>query len=542
MKKLLIFVLFVSMGCGVYAQSLQDVKTQMYYERYNTASEMLRNAIKIDPRNTEAWYMLTRCYLKDDKIASFYDSIPSVPAGLEKSPYIACAKGDVFLRQGKKDSAATYFNAALDQSRQKDPAILLAIAIAHIRADSGNAIYALDLLSKAIKIDKKNPALYVEQGNSYRRLQNGTESYKAYAKAIDVDKTYAEAYYRLGKLFATQNNPDMYLKYFQQAVAADSAYSPAWYALYYFYYFKNPVQAMVYLNKYISTSDFNPVNSYRKADLLYLSKDYPRAIREADLLVSDQHTEVDPRLFKLLAYSYYELKDSIKALDNMRIYFEKQQDSSLIAKDFESMAEMMSRFPGKEDSAAYYLAKAISVEKDSTLKINFYKTLADLYKKMNDYRSQSLWLGRYYLSNPQAGNVDLFNWGIATYLARNYLTADSIFTVYSEKYPDQTFGYYWKARSDIAIDTVMEMGLAVPSYKQIIKLSTEDSARQYNKKWLIEAYGYLAAYEANTEKNYPEAMEYLESLIILDPENVSAKKYIDILKRNHARSAISKNK
>lgn len=542
MKQILFFIFFMSGGYGMYAQSLQDAKSLMYHERFISASDLLRNTIKSDPRSTEAWYLLTLCYLNDDKISSFWDSVPPVPADLQNAPYITCAKGNVVLRHGKKDSATVLFNTALNQTRQKDPAILLAVAIAHIRSDSGNATYALDLLSKAIKLDKKNPALYVEQGNAFRRLYNGTEAYKSYTKAIDIDPAYGEAYYRLGKLFVTQNNPDMFLKYFRQATTADSSYAPAWYALYYYYYFKDPGQALVYLNRYISVSDPDPVNNYRRADLLYLSKKYPEAIREADWLVSGENPAIDPRLYKLQAYSYNELNDSVKALDKMRIYFEKQPDSLLIAKDFESMADMYSRFRGKEDSAAIYLSKAINMEKDSTLKISYYKNIADLYKKVNDYKSQSIWLGRFYQSNTRAGNVDLFDWGISAYLAKDYASADSIFALYSEKYPDQTFGYYWKARADIAIDTTMEKGLAVPSYKQVIRLSTQDSTGHPNKKWLVEAYGYLAAYDANTEKNYPEAMEYLENLLVQDPGNVSAKKYIEILKKNNARSAISKNK
>ena len=286
MKQILFFIFFMSGGYGIYAQSLQDAKTRMYDERYISASELLRNTIKSDSRSAEAWYLLTLCYLNDNKISSFWDSVPPVPAELENAPYIECAKGNVLLRRGKKDSAAAFFNSALNQTRQKDPAILLAVAIAHIRADSGNATYALDLLSKAIKLDKKNPALYVEQGNAFRRLYNGTEAYKSYTKAIDINPAYAEAYYRLGKLFVTQNNPDMFLKYFRQATTADTSYAPAWYALYYYYYFKDPGQALVYLNRYISASDPDPVNNYRRADLLYLSKKYPEAIREADWLVS----------------------------------------------------------------------------------------------------------------------------------------------------------------------------------------------------------------------------------------------------------------
>ena len=182
-----------------WAQTLQDAKKLMYHERYSSASELLRNSIKTDPRNTEAWYLLTRCYLRDDKIASFWDSIPAVPAGLENSPYIECAKGDVLFHHGKRDSAAVFFNAALDQSNQKDPAILLAVAIAISGPTPEMRSYALNLLVKAIRLDKKDPALYVEQGNAYRRMRNGGESYKAYAKALEINKIYAEAYYRQGK-------------------------------------------------------------------------------------------------------------------------------------------------------------------------------------------------------------------------------------------------------------------------------------------------------------------------------------------------------
>jgi Tfp pilus assembly protein PilF len=541
MKQLFILVLMMTGGICLRAQSLQDAKTLMYHQRYISASNLLRNMIKDDPRNPEAWYLLTRCYLKDDRISSFWDSIPAVPADIEKSPFIECAKGDVLLRHGKKDSAAAFFDAALNQSGQKDPFILLAIAIAHIRSDSGDPVYALALIAKAIRIDKKNPALYIEQGNAFRRLQDGTDAYKAYTRACEISAAYAEAYYRLGKLFATQNNPELYLKYYQQAVAADSLYAPAWYALYYHYYFINPEQAMTCLDRYMLVSDFDKDNSYRKTDLLYLSKKYSDAVRQANLLVTKQPA-ADPRIFKLLAYSYRELNDSVRALENMRIYFERQQDTALLSTDYESMADMMMRFPGKEDSAAIFLSRTVPLQKDSAAKVNIYKNIADIYKKIHDYENQGIWLGRYYNLNPRAGNVDLFNWGMATYLAKNYPLADSIFKHYADKYPDQTFGYYWKARADIAMDTTMELGLAVPSYQEVIKLSKDDSTGHPNKRWLIEAYGYLAAFEANTEKNYPGALEYLEKLLVLDPDNKTAKKYVEILKKNNARSAISKNK
>ena len=56
----------------------------------------------------------------------------------------------------------------------------------------------------------------------------------------------------------------------------------------------------------------------------------------------------------------------------------------------------------------------------------------------------------------------------------------------------------------------------------------------------MEAYGYVAAYEANVEKDYDDAIEYFEKLLDLDPNNSDAKKYVEILKKNLAKEEGSK--
>src|SRR5207237_6331810 len=109
----------------------------------------------------------------------------------------------LLLAENKKDSATIYFNQALDKTKEKDPEILLAIANAHITTKPGDANYAISLLHKAIKKDKKNPALYVALGDAYRKPGNGSEAYKSYQEAIDQDNKYAAALYRMGKIFVS---------------------------------------------------------------------------------------------------------------------------------------------------------------------------------------------------------------------------------------------------------------------------------------------------------------------------------------------------
>ena len=149
--------------------------------------------------------------------------------------------------------------------------------------------------------------------------------------------------------------------------------------------------------------------------------------------------------------------------------------------------------------------------------------------------AQAKWLGQYYSTNGQASNVDLFNWGIAAYRSENYLLADSVFGLYTMKYPNQGFGYYWRARTNAVIDSGMTAGLAIPHYNKLIEVVGTDSLSETDKKWVVEAYGYLATYEANTLKDYEKAIEYFDKILQIDPENVNAKKFIPILEASAKR-------
>ncbi|HEX9514046.1 MAG TPA: tetratricopeptide repeat protein [Puia sp.] len=536
MKKTLFLLPLLFVVGGLKAQSIADARKLLYYERYDGATHLLQSIIKADPNNAEAWWLLTQCALHNGRIKPMKDSLAALPAGNANAPLLLCAYGDVLLRENKKDSASVYFNKALDETKQKDPSVLLAIAQAHQDADSGDASYAADLLNKAIKRDKRNPEYYVALGNAYRKLADGTQSFKAYQDALAQAPHYVAALYRIGKIFVTQDNAEMYLKYFNDAVGLDSLYAPAWYELYYHYYFRDVNKAMDCLNHYIAGTDKSVRNDVLVTDLLYASQKYEAAIRHAQALIGQQGKSPEPRLYKLIAYSYKELNDSTRALDFMRRYFGAQNDTGFVVKDYETMGEIYEKLMNRPDSAVGYYVKAGELEKDSVKRMAYDKKLADLYKKEKDYHNQALWQGRYYQRNSKATNLDLFNWGLAHFMAKDYQMADSVFGLYEAKYPGQDFGYYWRARSDAAIDTAMATGMAIPHYLKLIGIAGKDSAEKTNRKHLIEAYGYIAAYKANTEKDFAGSIGYFEKMLALDPGNTDARKYIRILQKNQIKA------
>ena len=532
MKKMLFLFLGMTVIGGLGAQSIRDARQLIGYERYDSAAHLLQDLIKANPNNAEAWWLLTQASLHNGRIRPMKDSLLQLPSGNANAPLVLCAYGQVLLQENKKDSANLYFNKALAETKEKDPVVLLAIAKAQQDAPDGDASYAVDLLNKALKRDKHNAELYVALGNAYRKLQNGTDSYKAYQNALIEDNKCVEASYRLGKIFVSQENPEMYLKYFNDAVGADPQYAPAWYELYYHYYFRGDVnKAMDCLQHYITASDKSSRNDYLLTDLMFVSKKYEDAIQNARQLIARQGKDTDPRMYKLVAYSYKEMNDSADALNYMQQYFKVQQDTGFVVKDYETMGDIYDKMH-QGDSAAGYYVRAGAMEKDSVGKIGYYKKLAGIYKKLQDYPDQAIWLGKYYHANPRATNLDLFNWGLANYMAKEYVMADSAFGLYEGKYPEQEFGYYWRARSDAAIDTAMATGMAIPHYLKVIEIAGKDTANRTNRKHLVESYGYIAAYKANTEKDYAGAIDYFGKLLALDPNNTDAQRYVGILKKN----------
>jgi len=532
MKKIVISLNVILAATVLQAQTTDQGFQQLYYERYQSAEHSFEQAVQQNANDARAWYGLARTYLLENEPQKAENKIHSAPASVLDEPYFEVAHGAVLLYEGKKDSAAYFFNKALGQTREKDEDILSAVAQAHIDAKSGDGNYAIELIRKAIKRDKHNAALYTELGDAYLKLSNGSEAYTAYNDAIEEDSKYAAAYHQLGTIFLSQKNVSLYLQNFNKAVAADPNYAPSIYKLYTYYFYHDPAKALQYYNDYAAKSDHTIQSEYELADILYVNKKYQEAIQKAKSILSSEGQKAKPRLYKLIAYSYADLKDSSQALNYMQQYVSSEEDSNFIAKDFETMADLYAAVNNNVDSAVVFYKKAVELEKDSSAMYNDYKKLADLSKSVKDYTAQAEWLGKYYVGNEEANNVDLFNWALANYLANNYQAADSVFGLYTEKYPEQAFGYYWRARSNVAIDTAMTEGLAVPHYQKLIEVLQKDTTNTNFKRWMTEAYAYLAAYEANTKKDYAEAIDYFQKVLEVDPENENARKYISVLEQS----------
>ncbi|MEO5889453.1 MAG: tetratricopeptide repeat protein [Ferruginibacter sp.] len=537
MKKIYFFLLPALLIVGfANSQTIEDAKKHIYYERFETAKNILQSVISQENASPDAWYWLAEIYLNENSIDSAKKILESKTSQLSKeksslkeSPLIFIGWAHMLLDSGLKEQAREQMVKVLEAGKYKDPAALLAVAKANVASKNGDSLWAVELLQKAVKRDKKNEEIYTALGDAYRKMIDGSNAIMSYDKALEINPSYAEAMFKKGRIYKTQKNAEIYMDRFNKAFQADSVYTPVLYELYYYHYFRNVVKSKRFLKKYIANADPSPKHAYMIADIDYVSTNWDLAIKEAKDILRSGGTDAQPRLYKMIAYSQAALGDSSTALTNMNLYFEKQHDSSLTAKDFEMKAKLLEKLNPDKSLAIEWYKKALVREQDKLDSVSYMINVADLQKELGNRDREAAWREKIYELKEQPTNLDIYKWGMALYSGKNYMKADSVFAIYEEKYPDQVHGYLWRARSNALIDTNMEKGLAVPHYLKLIDLISGDTAT--NKQLLVRTYEYLGAYEANTTKDYATSLGYYDKILELDPDNSDALKYTAILKK-----------
>lgn len=514
------------------AQESAEVEQLLDNERYESAEAILEKRITTEGIMPDINYLLVKTYLEQDKVNEVKDFITKykLSDNPDADPLDRITYARYLLQKGDRAAANVIFNSILENKKnRKNPLLLMAMAEVNIAEDMGDPAQALEWLKMAGDKDDNNPSINILEGLAYRKLSDASKAFLAYQQALKKDKNNVKAHYLLGKIFTAQKNQEVYLEHFMKAYKIDSTYAPVLEALYDHYYNIDVRIARKYLEKFIANTDHTIQHDYRMTDMYYLTGDYNRAITGALKLIDTEKEKAQPRLYKLMAYSAMKSKDTLKALEYANQYFSKEQPVKLIAADFELKAILTEAQPGAEKGAIDYYSIAGEMDTLVANKIKYATAIIKLTKKADMISKQAYWLGKLYQWKEKTNNIDLFNWGLAHYTAAEYLQSDSVFTLYTERYPEDIFGHYWRAQANAAIDTALAQGLAVPHYIKVTEIGEKD--KEKNKKMLLKAYGYLGGYEANIRKDYVQSLMWFEKFLELDDENADAKRYAETLRK-----------
>jgi Tfp pilus assembly protein PilF len=538
-KRFISFVTMVVLGSNVlFAQSVEQGRKFLYYERYKSARENFEKVLAANPNNIEATYWLGQTMLEQKDTVAAKNLYQKALQQNGNAPLILVGMGQMELREGKTNDARQRFETAISLTKGKDVEVFNAIGRANVDAKAGDATYAIEKLNLATQVKGfKDPETYIIMGDAYRKLIDGGNAITSYNKAFTLDPKYAAAKHKMAKVYLTQRNADMFLPLFEEAVKIDPAYKPTYFELFYYWYYRDVNKAAPLLESFIANSDQGPESEYLKTDFLYASGKFAEAKDKALGLITQFGAKVEPRVYKMVAYACDTLKDIACANKYMTDYFAKQDPDDVVSADYEELANINTKTPGQEAQAFVNLQKA--VEKDTVIdnKVKYITKAAALAKKMGDRKQEANWLGIAYSLKKEPTQTDLYNWAYANYQAANYTTADSLFCgVYQTKYPDQIYGYLWCARAKQAQDTAMTTGIAVPAFEKLTEMATKLDSAKY-KSQVVYGYTYLAQYYNDAKKDAKTALSYVEKILAIEPTNQFANAAKPALQKQLSRPA-----
>lgn len=527
MRKIKIISVLITLlftGNILFAQTIDEGKRFLYYERYTSAKDAFNKLVNANPNNVDAAYWLGQVYLNQEgadinAAKSLYQKTLNASPN---SPLMLVGMGEVALLENNAADARNRFETAITLSKGKDYNVLNAIARANVDAKAGDAAYAIEKI-KSIPENKRTAEIWTTLGDAYRKMTDGSNAQISYQSALAVDPNYSRANFMIGRLYQTQgtSQEQYYMKYYNDAMARDPKFAPVYAWLSEYYYRRDINKAREYLDKYIGVADPDSKNCYYQASFLYASSKFQESINKANECIAAGGQNPYLKLYGLKAFAYDKLGDSANAKTFFQTYFQKQKPENLESGDYETYARVLMKFPGNEALASSYIEKAVAIDTLESDKVTLITNVANSYVAAKNYNEAAKWYSRLLTTKKNVTKTDIYNVGYNYYRGGNYKTADSVFTLYQQKYPDDMLGYYYSGRAEAIIDSTGALGLAKPTYEKLIQLASASTDTVRSKPQLITAYNYMIAYYYK-KNDYANALTYVEKILALDPANAQA--------------------
>ena len=502
-----------------HAQTLEEGKKFLYYDRHVSARKIFERIVQADPNNTEAVYWLGITLFVPD-----YESDMNAARSLyqktlmnnSNSALLLAGMGHIELAEGRAQDARNRFETAISLSQGKNAAVLNAIGYANIQAQGGDANYAVEKLQQATQLkNMKDPDVWANLGDAYKKLTQGGPAQTAYETALELNPNYARASYRIGKIYQSQGKAqeELYMRYYNEAIAKDPAYAPVYENLYQYYYQTDVNKSAEYLDKYLQHADNDPKDCYYGASMKYAQGLFADCISKANACIAAEGDHPYPNLFGLKAFAYDKLGDSLNAVKSFDEYFQKQQPAKIGPTDWLTYGKLQLKFPGKELEAGASIDKAVALDSTEKGKVDALKVMSAYYESQKRYKDAADWYSKINSIKKEVRKTDLYNAGYNYFRSGDYNASINVFNVYTEKFPEDAFGYYMVGKANWAIDSTLERGLANPAFEKAIQVGLTDSVKYKNQ--LIGSYKYFIVYSVY-KKDKTAALNYCDRVLSLD--------------------------
>lgn len=569
-KKILLLVPFLAAIIALNAQTRIGID---YYKAgdYDLAKMYLDK--EPAPKSAESCYFLGEIAFVQGKIeeaVSFYNQGLNVD---KNYPLNQVGLVKVLLKNNKEA-----LSSIIEIQKKYGKSVEISVAIGYAYLDNGLIEEALLQVEAAKKINKKNPDLYVLEGDILRTSQKYGEAAGKYDMAIYFDPNCAVAYVKGAKIYEFTNRVTAIDKLknilsLQPDYIIATRYLAKLYTSYGYHSLAVETFKTFFASGYYTIEDIT-----RYVTALYFNGQYDEAaktIKEGLALEPDNFV-----LNRLQMYNAAKISDSENGILFAKKFFslKEKNENAFLSKDHEIYAGML-KDAKMYDQALIEYQNAINLDTNSVELLKEMATIlssqgkngyaADLFHQYiekkgadkieaNDYFQ----LGRYYYNaanirnaadtNEIAGlqnnesfikkisgngqkidslknNIPYFVGEVVNY----YLShANSSFDTVINRIPDVYLGYLWKARTNSLLDPESEIGLAKPHYEKTIETllaKEEANTTRASISALIEAYSYLG-YFYYLKEDKPNTLLYWNKVLELDPNNANAIAVINSIK------------
>jgi Flp pilus assembly protein TadD len=533
MKKIILsFLTTLSIYSFVSAQSIEDGKKFLDYEKFTSAEQVFQK-LGGDLKDAQAVYWWGQTYIADDKLDSAKMLYQKAISGGLNDPLLWIGSGEVeILKGGDINAAKQKFEQAITattatKGRHKgepDVSILTAIgrAMAAGGSKQGDPQYGIDKLKQAAQLNPQDPEIFTNMGLCYRKLgsEAGGNAFEAFRQATTLAPQNPRPFYLIGRIYESQRNNESMNEWFGKAIAADPTFPPV-YADYFNYYAERNVSAAKeYLDKYVANADKDCKTEFLLGDYLLRAGKYQESLQQAKQMEAGDCKDFPP-LNLLYAYDYDRLGDSLQAKSYIQKYFSVADTNTIQPRDYAFAGSIFAKFPDMSEDAVSYLKKAIEMDTVKEEQTKFLKVASDVAASTGNLKTMlDILKSAEKLNGGKLNEIEYFDMSKkvadaaekeTTYDSVKYIQGLDIINSYIAAYPEKPQGYQFLTRYAKASDKDSTMGLAVTPLEQYNDFLAKDTAAD-SKKSMFYNYYYLLIYYAQYAKDLPKEQEYQKAV------------------------------
>ncbi|MEN5197056.1 tetratricopeptide repeat protein [Sphingobacterium faecium] len=569
-SKLLFSLLLAGSVGTASAQSLKDARAAIETENYGKAKTILQQLVSKQAKVGDNYFYLGQIYLVNDKPDSAAIMFNQGLAADPKSSINNVGLGYIDLLKKDKASAESKFSAATANLKKKDYEELLEIGRAYIKAPEPDYAKALDYLTQAKAKNSKDAAIPLALGDAYRGLKEASSAYTSYMDATDLDSESIRAKIGLAVIVRGAQAYDEAIAQLTTITEENPTYAPTYRELAETYnmwskapgtsdekYVELNKKGVEQYKKYLEVNGDNSLEAkIRYADFLVYARQYDELGTVSEELA--KNPDVDPKIYRYLAYNAFRNKEYAKASENLEKMFAKMDPLRVIPLDnmYAGLSDVANK---KVDSGIVFIQKAIDQDKELLAEVA--ETAFAKYQDQETRTAVSLFeiiakypdTDYYYDSNYYAGEGNyligfkkdqeskdeegkVINQALRDEAIAAFVKSQAQLAIIEKATKPEVLdkylitALYYKAFSALGADNLeAPKGDFVAPFEKLIQVVNEKGTQEKNKAYLIDAHTYIGFYQYN-KNEIAKAKASFQEVLKLDPENESAKSYLEGLK------------